>query len=69
MEEIKNENAEILDSYIRSVEDQELKGMLLKLKNEIRKPDAPWEVVKKVLQSLLRKDLETLKEIIPLILK
>jgi len=69
MEEIKNEDPEILDSYIRSIEDQELKGILLKLKNEIRKPDTPWEIIKKVLQSLLNKDRETLKEIIPLILK
>ncbi len=69
MEEIKNQYSETFDSYIRNVDDQELKGVLLKLKNEMRKPDTPWEIIKTVLQSLLNKNKETLIEILPLILK
>ncbi|HEX9830622.1 MAG TPA: hypothetical protein VGA94_02955 [Thermodesulfobacteriota bacterium] len=69
MQEIKHQSFDTLDSYIRNVEDQELKGTLLKLKNEMRKPDAPWETVKTLLQSLLNKHRETLMEILPLILK
>ncbi len=68
MAEIKNDQASF-DAYIRSIEDQELKGILLKLKNEMRKPDVPWETIKKILQSLMDKDKEVLKEVIPLILK
>jgi len=34
---------ETLDSYIRKMEDQELKGLMLKLKNELRRPEATWE--------------------------
>ena len=69
MQEIKHHSFDTLDTYIRNVEDQELKGTLLKLKNEMRKPDAPWETVKTLLQSLLNKHRETLMEILPLILK
>ena len=68
MAEIKNDQASF-DAYIRSIEDQELKGILLKLKNEMRKPDVPWETIKKILQSLLDKDEEVLKEVAPFILK
>jgi hypothetical protein len=68
MAEIKNDQASF-DAYIRSIEDQELKGILLKLKNEMRKPDVPWETIKKILQSLMDKDKEVLKEVAPLILK
>jgi hypothetical protein len=68
MAEIKNDQASF-DAYIRSIEDQELKGILLKLKNEMRKPDVPWETIKKILQSLLDKDKEVLKEVALLILK
>lgn len=68
MAERKNEE-EALDSYIRRIEDQELKGILLKLKNEIRKPDASWVVIKTILRSLLDKDREVFLEVLPLILK
>ncbi|HWP92777.1 MAG TPA: hypothetical protein VNN20_11355 [Thermodesulfobacteriota bacterium] len=68
MAEIKN-NQVSFDAYIRSIEDQELKGILLKLKNEMRKPDVPWETIKKILQSLMDKDKEVLKEVALLILK
>jgi hypothetical protein len=69
MQEIKHQHFDTLDSYIRSIDDQELKGTLLKLKNEMRKPDAPWETVKALLQSLLSKHRETLVQILPLVLK
>jgi hypothetical protein len=62
-------DTETLDSYIRKVDDQELKGILLKLKNEMRKPDTPWEVIRLILKSLLNKNREMLIEILPLILK
>jgi hypothetical protein len=68
MAEIKNDQASF-DAYIRSIEDQELKGILLKLKNEMRKPDVPWETIKKILRSLMDKDKEVFKEVAPLILK
>jgi hypothetical protein len=68
MAERRNEE-EVLGNYIRGIEDQELKGILLKLKNEIRKPDASWEVVKTILRSLLDKDREVLIEVLLLILK
>ena len=69
MEESENQSSETLDDYIRKIRDQELKGILLKLKNEIRKPDASWESIKPILSSLLNKNQETLMEILPIILK
>jgi len=63
------ESSETLDSYIRKVEDQELKGLLLKLKNELRKPDASWDAVKSILESLYRKNSEAFGEVAPLIIK
>ena len=50
--EQKSQDIDELDSYIREVNDQELKGVLLKLKNELRKPGASWEIVRKTLYSL-----------------
>jgi len=64
----KNQDNKLLDEYILGVEDQELKGILLKLKNETRKPDISWDVIKSVLISLKNKDRETLIRILPLIL-
>ncbi|MFQ5787377.1 MAG: hypothetical protein ACE5H1_05295 [Thermodesulfobacteriota bacterium] len=68
MDKPKNQDNKSLDEYILGVEDQELKGILLKLKNEMRKPDISWDVIKSVLISLKKKDKETLLNIIPLIL-
>lgn len=66
-----NETAEIetLDTYIRNVENQELKGILLKLKNEMRKPDVTWESVKTILASIEQKDPASLKDIVVLLIK
>jgi hypothetical protein len=63
------EGSETLDSYIRKVEDQEIKGLLLKLKNELRKPDAAWETIKTILGSINGKDNRVFAEVAPLILK
>ncbi|MDA2918486.1 hypothetical protein MYX76_03150 [Desulfobacterota bacterium AH_259_B03_O07] len=68
MDKQKNQGNKLLDEYILGVEDQELKGILLKLKNETRKPDISWDVIKSVLISLKNKDRETLIKILPLIL-
>lgn len=69
MEEQKGQEDEMFDVYIRRVEDQELKGVLLKLKNEMRRSNASWESVRAVLASLWNKKREALVEILPLILK
>lgn len=63
------ESGETLDSYLKKMEDQEMKGLLLKLRNELRKPDASWESVRTVLESVKRKDSRVLGEIAPLILE
>ncbi len=60
---------ETLDTYIRKVENQEIKGILLKLKNEMRKPDVTWESVKTILVSVEQKDPIILKEISSLLIK
>jgi len=60
---------ETLDTYIRKVENQEIKGILLKLKNEMRKPDVSWESVKTILVSVEEKDPIILKELFSLLIK
>ena len=69
MEGQKNQDNETFDAYVRGVEDQELKGVLLKLKNEMRRSNASWEAVRMALASLWSKKKEALIEILPLILK
>jgi len=59
---------ETLDTYIRKVENQEIKGILLKLKNEMRKSDITWEAVKNTLVSLKSKDSECAREIFNLLI-
>ncbi|HSC35535.1 MAG TPA: hypothetical protein VLG45_09690 [Thermodesulfobacteriota bacterium] len=63
------ENGETLDLYIRKMEDQELKGLLLKLKNELRKQDASWDGVRTILGALHRKNSRVFSEVAPLIIK
>ena len=58
-----------LDSYTKSIEDQELKGIVLKLKNELRKPDAAWETIKPLLHSLYEKDDKIFTEVVVLIIR
>jgi len=60
---------ETLDSYIRKMEDQELKGLMLKLKNELRRPEAAWEPIKQILTAIRRKNSAAFTEISDLILR
>lgn len=57
-----------LSSHIKNVTDQEMKVLLLKLKNEIRKEDVSWEQIRDILAAVDKKDEETLKDIVPLLL-
>ena len=59
-----NEAMAALSSYIKDVTDQEIKVLLLKLKNEIRKEDVTWEQIKEILAEIKSKDDRTLKDII-----
>lgn len=54
-----------LSSYIKDVTDQEIKVLLLKLKNEMRKEDVTWEQIKEILAEIKSKDSSVLKDIIP----
>ena len=54
-----------LSSYIKDVTDQEIKVLLLKLKNEVRKEDVTWEQIKDILAEIKSKDSGVLKDIIP----
>jgi len=66
-----NEENELitLDSFVRSVNDQKLKGLLLKLKNDIRKEDTYWDDVKQTLKKISTYDTKTLQKVIPLLLE
>ena len=68
MSENKNNENDSFSKYIKGLSNQELKVLLLKLKNEIKKPDVSWDQIKKVLKSISEKDNKLLKDIIPLIL-
>ena len=52
-------------SYIKDITDQEIKVLLLKLKNEMRKEDVTWEQIKEILAEIKSKDSSVLKDIIP----
>ena len=58
-----------LDSFVRSQQHQELKGILLKLKNELRKEDMLWEDIKDILKTVHEFDKDLLSTIIPLIIE
>ena len=53
-----------LSSYIKNLANQEIKVLLLKLKNEIRKEDVTWEQIRQILAEINRKDGRVLKDII-----
>lgn len=61
MEQNTGGNAETLDTYIKGVKNQEIKGILLKLKNEIRKTDIDRDLVESILSSLSDKDPDAAK--------
>ena len=50
-----------LSSYIKDVTDQEIKVLLLKLKNEMRKEDVTWEQIQQILAEIKSKDSRVLK--------
>ena len=54
-----------LSAYVKNVTDQEIKVLLLKLKNELRKEDVTWEQIKEILAEIKSKDAGVLKDIIP----
>lgn len=54
-----------LSSYIKDVTDQEIKVLLLKLKNEVRKEDVTWEQIREILAEIKSKDSHVLKDIVP----
>lgn len=60
--------ADTLDGYIRNIENQEIKGLLLKLKNETRKGDVSWETLKKILSSIEQKNADSAREIFSLLI-
>lgn len=60
---------ETLDTYTRKIKNQEIKGIVLKLKNEMRKPDATWESVREILLTLKQKDTDITKDIFLLLLE
>ena len=65
MSENKNNSFSV---YINELSSQELKVLLLKLKNEVKKPDVSWEQIKNILINIDNKDKNLLKDIIPLLL-
>ncbi len=66
-EDKKNKNG-FLSEYINRLTDQELKVLLLKLKNETKKPDVLWDDIKSILVNISEKDSDVLKDIVPLLL-
>ncbi len=63
------ESGETLDQYVRKMEDQELKGLLLKLKNELRRQDVSWDAVKLILESIESKNSAVYEEVASLVKK
>ncbi|MCY3985465.1 MAG: hypothetical protein OXF23_00245 [Candidatus Dadabacteria bacterium] len=59
-----NEATDALSSYVKEVTDQEIKVLLLKLKNEIRKEDVTWEQIRHILAGIASKDSRVLRDII-----
>ena len=60
-----NEAMAGLSAYVKNLTDQEIKVLLLKLKNELRKEDVTWEQIKEILAEIKSKDTGVLKDIIP----
>ena len=60
-----NETMAGLSAYVKDVTDQEIKVLLLKLKNEMRKEDITWEQIREILAEIKSKDGRVLKDIIP----
>lgn len=56
-----------LSAYVKDVTDQEIKVLILKLKNEIRKEDVTWEQIREILAEIKSKDGGALKDIVPFV--
>lgn len=69
MENRKNQGNSPLDEFILGLDNQELKSILLKLKNEIKKPDVPWADIRTILTSLYKKDKDAFHEILSIIVR
>jgi len=67
MEQKDTKDSLSLDTYIKGVKDQEIKGVLLKLKNEIRKTDADKDTIETIITSLKDKNIAIAKEVLRLI--
>ncbi len=59
---------EDLSSYIKNVRNQEIKVLLLKLKNETKKEDVMWAQIREILVEIKNKNGTVLKDIIPFLL-
>jgi hypothetical protein len=53
-----------LSAYVKDLADQEIKVLILKLKNEMRKEDVAWEQIREILAEIKSKDSDVLKDII-----
>lgn len=67
MSDPKNQEINDFSSYIKTIKDQDIKVLLLKLKNELHKEDTTWEQIKDLLSSIKNKDSKVLLDIIPFI--
>lgn len=63
----KNQEINDLSLYINNLTDQDVKILLLKLKNEMMKDDVTWDQIKGILNSIKNKNSKVLSDIIPLI--
>ncbi|MGH7884292.1 MAG: hypothetical protein ACRENO_01205 [Thermodesulfobacteriota bacterium] len=68
MSSLENQEINHLSSYIKTISDQEIKVLILKLKNEMMKDEATWEQIKEILNSIKKKNIKILLDIIPLII-
>ncbi len=59
-----NEAMDGLSAYVKDLADQEIKVLILKLKNEMRKEDVAWEQIREILAEIKSKDSDVLKDII-----
>lgn len=67
MEQKITEETQTLDSYIKGVKDQEVKGILLKLKNEIRRAGADKDTIEELISSLKDKNNAIAEQVLSLI--
>lgn len=67
MEQKITEETTTLDTYIKSVKDQEVKGILLKLKNEIRRTGPDKDTIEEIISSLKDKNSAIAEQVLSLI--